>query len=66
MPVGEVVVFDEAAGFGTIRGDDGREHFFHCTAISDGTRTIDVGARVSFEVVAGRRGVWEAAHVARC
>jgi CspA family cold shock protein len=58
---GQVAVFDEPAGYGTVRADDGREYFFHCTAIADGTRTIDVGARVAFEVVAGRRGRWEAA-----
>jgi cold shock CspA family protein len=60
---GEVVAFDDAAGYGRVRAPDGREFFFHCTAIVDGTRTIPVGASVSFEVVAGRRGQWEAARV---
>ena len=58
--IGTVVDFDEAAGYGTVRTDDGGEHFFHCTAIADGTRTIAVGTRVQFVVVAGRRGRWEA------
>ena len=54
--------FDEAKGYGHVRSDeDGQEYFFHCTAIADGTRTIDEGARVAFEVVAGRLGKWEAA-----
>ena len=60
--VGQVVGFDEAKGYGDVRSDDdGTEYFFHCTAIADGTRTIDVGARVEFEVVPGRLGRWEAA-----
>jgi CspA family cold shock protein len=62
MPVGEVIEFDDAAGFGTVRTSSG-EFFFHCTAIADGTRTIVPGAKVSFEVVAGRRGQWEAAAI---
>ena len=60
---GDVVAFDEHAGWGTVRGDDGREHAFHCTAIADGTRTIDVGTRVRFVVVPGHLGRWEAADV---
>ena len=61
MPIGEVVEFDDPKGYGTVRADDGAEHFFHCTAVADGSRTIDVGARVVFEVVPGRLGRWEAA-----
>jgi cold shock CspA family protein len=61
MPTGEVVTFDDAAGYGSVRAQDGNEYFFHCTAIADGTRTIDVGASVEFAVVPGRRGQWEAA-----
>ncbi len=60
---GEVVGFDEQRGYGTIRGDDGVERFFHCTAIADGTRRIPVGAEVVFAVVPGHRGEWEAADV---
>jgi cold shock CspA family protein len=61
VTTGEVVEFDAAAGYGSVRADDGHAFFFHCTAIADGTRTIDVGAPVAFEVVPGRRGQWEAA-----
>jgi cold shock CspA family protein len=57
---GTVIEFDEHKGYGTIREDDGREHFFHCAAIADGSRTIDAGAVVTFEVVPGRNGQWEA------
>jgi cold shock protein len=57
---GHIAEFDEHRGYGTVRGDDGSEHFFHCTAIADGTRTIDVGTAVEYEVVPGRLGKWEA------
>jgi len=57
---GVVAEFDDAAGYGVVSdGDDGR-WFFHCTAIADGSRTIDVGAPVTFDVVGGRLGRWEA------
>jgi cold shock protein len=60
---GTVAAYDEAAGFGTIAEDDGPERWFHCTAIADGSRTIEVGARVRYDVVAGRMGRWEAAGI---
>ena len=60
---GTVADFDPHVGLGTVRGDDGRELLFHCTQLLDGTRTIEVGALVRFEIVAGHRGKWEAAHV---
>ena len=63
---GTVAAFDEAKGWGTVRGDDGTEHFFHCTAIADDTRTIEVGTAVRYEVVAGRSGRWEATAVKPC
>ena len=62
---GSVVAFDEDKGYGTVRAADGRELFFHCTQIADGTRTIDVGAKVTFDVVAGHLGRYEAAAVRR-
>jgi cold shock CspA family protein len=62
---GAVAEFDEHKGYGTVQGDDGRALFFHCTAIADGTRRIDVGARVAYVVVAGHRGRWEAASLRR-
>jgi cold shock CspA family protein len=61
---GVVAEFDEPRGLGTIRADDGAELPFHCTAIADGTRTIPVGQRVGFDVVAGLVGRWEAASIA--
>jgi len=60
---GTVADFDEHAGFGTIRAADGRELFFHCTQLTDGTRTIETGALVRFEIVPGHLGRGEAARV---
>jgi ferredoxin len=47
--LGTVTEFDDAAGYGHITAADGRNVFFHCTQIADGTRTIVVGTRVSFD-----------------
>jgi cold shock CspA family protein len=58
--VGTVTAFDDAAGLGTVTGDDGSEHPFHCTQVADGSRTIAVGTRVTFELWP-RLGRWEAA-----
>jgi cold shock CspA family protein len=63
MAEGEVLAFDEPAGYGTIESSTGERYFFHCTAIADGSRTIAVGVPVVFDVVPGRRGRWEAAAV---
>ena len=60
---GSVAEFDGGKGFGTVRGDDGQDYFFHCTAIADGTRSIEVGTAVEFDVVAGHLGRYEAAGV---
>jgi cold shock CspA family protein len=58
---GTVTEFDDARGLGRVRTAAGSEHFFHCTAVADGSRHIDVGTPVRFAVVPGRRGRWEAA-----
>jgi len=58
--VGEVVAFDDPRGIGVVRSADGVELGFHCTAIADGTRTIEAGAAVDFRVAPGRGGRWEA------
>jgi cold shock CspA family protein len=60
---GTVTAFDAHAGYGCVRGEDGTELFFHCTAIADGSRSIEEGAPVTFAVVAGHHGRWEAAHL---
>ena len=61
--IGSVTAFDERRGLGEITADDATVYPFHCTVIADGTRTIDVGAKVDFEVVPGRLGQWEAAAI---
>jgi cold shock CspA family protein len=61
---GVVAEFDQHAGYGTVRADgSGEELFFHCTAIADGSRTIDLDTAVTFRVVPGHNGRWEAAEV---
>jgi cold shock CspA family protein len=60
---GTVVRFDAARGSGEIAGSDGATYPFHSTVIADGTRTIDDGAEVEFDVVPGHLGRWEAAAV---
>lgn len=57
---GRVTEWDEHGGYGTITSDAGESYFFHCTQIVDGTRTIQQGVPVTFEVVPGRLGRWEA------
>jgi CspA family cold shock protein len=60
---GTVTAFDDDKGWGTVTADDGTELFFHCTAIADGTRTIEVGAKVTYDVRPGHLGQWEAAAI---
>ncbi len=65
MPEGRVVSFDAHRGVGEVEADDGRRYFFHCTVITDGSRAIDEGAAVTFEVAPGKLGRWEATEVTR-
>ncbi len=60
---GTVTEFDEARGWGTVESG-GRAYPFHCTQIADGTRTIEVGTQVGFDVRPGGMGRWEAAGLA--
>ncbi len=58
--------FDEEVGLGEVAtggpggGPAAGRYRFHCTQIANGTRVVEVGARVSFRVLAGRDGRWEA------
>ena len=61
--VGTVVEYDEHAGFGWLEAHDGRRLWFHCTQIADGTRTIEVGAKVHYDVVPGHRGLMQAVRI---
>ena len=59
---GAVVEFDEPRGLGSIDAD-GVHYPFHCTALLDGTRAVEVGATVAFEVRPAGMGRWEATRV---
>ncbi len=52
--------FDGHTGLGAVESDDGARLAFHCTQVIDGSRSLEVGARVRYEVVPGGLGVWEA------
>ncbi|MGV1098389.1 cold-shock protein [Thiovibrio sp. JS02] len=54
---GTVKWFNAAKGFGFIEQDNGSDVFVHYSAIkSQGYKSLDEGARVQFEVVAGPKG----------
>lgn len=57
---GTVTDFDRQVGLGTVTATDGATLRFHCIRIADGTRDIAVGTEVTFEIVAGLAGRWEA------
>lgn len=59
---GTVATFDPAVGLGTVVSDAGEGHLFHCIEIADGTRSIEVGATVSFDLLA-KFGRYEAANL---
>lgn len=50
---GLVTEFDELVGLGLV-SDGENEYLFHCTQIAGGSRTIALGADVTFIVVEGR------------
>jgi cold shock CspA family protein len=51
MPTGKVIAFDEHVGLGEVESADGEVYLFHCVEIADGSRTIDVGAAVEFDLL---------------
>jgi cold shock CspA family protein len=55
-----VTEFDDQRGLGVVSAQDGSSYHFHCTALSDGTRTVEVGTHVVFVVAAGHGGRDEA------
>lgn len=48
---GRVTDFDEPRGLGSVTAHDGAVLPFQCVELADGTRTIEVGAEVVFDVV---------------
>jgi cold shock CspA family protein len=62
VPTGKVVAFDEHVGLGEVRSDDGEVYLFHCVEIADGSRTIEVGAPVEFDLML-KLGRFEASHI---
>ena len=61
---GTVSAFDAERGLGTVFGADGVDYPFHCIEIADGTRAIEPGTEVSFDVLA-KLGRWEASNLRR-
>lgn len=66
MRVGVVASFDAFIGLGVILCSSdaaaSTEIPFHCIAIADGTRTIDIGARVTFDTLC-KLGRYEATNI---
>jgi cold shock CspA family protein len=60
---GTVAAFDAERGLGELAAESGERWPFHCTAIADGSRRIEVGTAVAFCVVPGHLGRDEAADV---
>ena len=57
MPTGKVKWFNAQKGFGFIEQEGGEDVFVHYSAISgDGSKALEEGQEVQFEVVPGRKG----------
>lgn len=61
--IGRVLEFDAERGLGMLTTRDGDTVAFHCTAISDGSRTVEVGKDVVFVIAPGHLGLSEARDV---
>ena len=58
MPTGTVKWFSDEKGFGFITPDDGSQDVFvhHSAIVGDGYRSLDEGAKVSYETETGEKG----------
>lgn len=57
MPTGKVRFFNEDKGFGFLASDEGEDVYVHASALpDDAAGTLQRGARVEFDIAAGRRG----------
>ncbi len=62
---GSVVSFDPMLGAGVVTDDLHTDQWtFHCTQLDGGARAVPEGTKVTFSIVAGLPGRWEAVHVA--
>jgi cold shock CspA family protein len=57
--------FEADRGVGTVTAEDGQSFFFHCSALVDGSREVEVGRAVLF-VVRAAHGRLEATSVVKC
>lgn len=60
---GTVTSYDSPGGLGVITAENGTTYPFHCTALADGTREIEVGRTVAFTIAAGHQGRFEATEI---
>jgi cold shock CspA family protein len=60
---GRVATFDEFVGRGEIEARGGLRFPFHCTAITDGSRSIAPDTPVKFRIVPGPLGALEATRI---
>ena len=66
MPEGTVKWFNAEKGYGFISQEDGEDLFVHFSEIKmDGYKTLDEGARVSFEATEGQNGKKQASNVVK-
>ncbi len=66
MAEGTVKWFNPEKGYGFISREDGDDIFVHFSEIQmDGYKTLEEGARVSFEVIEGTNGKLQASKVVK-